>query len=139
MENEYTGKTLEELSVLIHGYLNRYHNTGGISEFDLSINDISRAVIQKYKEKHGKCFLGRINDYDCDRKNPDIRLAEYTGQMIPNFRYEFILPCDDEDITRLINEYNREKEYPNPVRVKNLIGRITRRIVELEGDFLIWG
>ena len=138
MENKYTDKTLDELSVLACEYLNCHRNTGGISEFDHSINDISRAVVIKYKEKYDKCFLGKINHYDCDRKNPNLKLVECVGQDITNFEYGFILPCNDDEVTEMINEYNKEKETINPAEIMEQIEKITQRVVALGGDFLIW-
>ncbi len=65
-------KTYEELQLLAYEYIRKHRNTGGTSEFDHSINDISRASIVKFKELHGRCFLGKINHYECDRRNPDL-------------------------------------------------------------------
>ncbi|WP_165044908.1 hypothetical protein [Dysgonomonas sp. ZJ709] len=130
--------TYEELQLLAYEYIRKHRNTGGTSEFDHSINDISRASIVKFKELHGSCFLGEINHYECDRRNPDIKLIEFEGQKIFNFDYGFMLPSNDEEVIRLINEHNKEREGVDPKEIMERIIQIHERIVELKGDFLIW-
>jgi len=59
----YKQFSLEELYSLESGYILRHWANGGTSEFDMSINSISRAIIEKYNERHGNCFLGAINQH----------------------------------------------------------------------------
>jgi len=134
----YKGKTLEELDFLTIEYIKRHRDLGGSSEFDTSINDISRAKIDKFKEVNGKCYLGNINHYDIDRRNPDIKLVEYEGQLIYNFQYSFVIPCEDETVIWLINEYNREKKEFDCRLLMKEIEEINNRIEELGGEFLFW-
>lgn len=103
----------EELLALCEEYLNIHSNNGDTSEFDPSINDISRAMVHSLKKKYGECYLGKINLYDEERENLHVRLVPYEGQLIYNFEYCFILPCYDQKIIDLIREHNTKKEIVN--------------------------
>lgn len=134
----YENKTLEELSTLTVEYIKRHWTNGGASEFDTSINDISRAVIDRFKKEHDHCYLGKINDYDCDRNNPDIQFVEYTGQKIYNFQYAFVIPSDDQPLREMIREHNRKKKTFNSADTMELIEQITKRVCDLGGIHLHW-
>lgn len=138
MDYEFKSLSIEDLRRLALEYFYIHRCNGGSSEFDSSINEISRAMVIKFHEKYGTCFLGEINNYDCDRKNPAIKLVEYQGQTILNFEYDFIIPCDDPLITQMINEHNKEKKDFNSKEIMALIEKINNRVVELGGEFLSW-
>lgn len=135
---KYYIRSYEELEKMTTDYLYANRNTGGTSEFDLSINDISRAVIYKYYEKYGECFLGKYNLYDEDRKNLKAELISYNGQPIYNFEFAFVVPCNDEKHVGLIREHNRKKESFNSHDIMKGIEKITDRITELKGTGLVW-
>jgi len=134
---DYDKLSLKELDFYTGEYLNLHRNNGGTSEFDTSINDISRAKIKRFKQERGACFLGKINLYDEARKNLDVKLVPYEGQDIYNFQYCFILPCHDEEIIELIKDHNRGGEF-NSKLILERINKITQRVLELKGDFLVW-
>jgi len=134
----YFTKSYEELNQLTEEYLNMHRDNGGTSEFDTSINHISRAIVHKFYEKHGQCFLGKYNLYDEDRKNLKAELVAYEGQPIYNFEFSIVVPSNDEKLTELIREHNREKVVFNSKEVMEGIEKITDRIVELKGIALVW-
>lgn len=135
---KYFTLSMEELDKLSADYLYRHRDNGGTSEFDATINDISRATIHKLYEKYGKCFLGKYNLYDEDRKNLRAELVVYEGQPIYNFEFAFAVPENDEKLVELIREHNREKEVFNSKEVMEGIEKMTQRIAELKGTYLIW-
>lgn len=126
-------KTLKELSKETSSYLNFYQGT---SEFDKSINDISREKIKAMKKEHGICFVGKFNLYGDERKK-DYKLTEYTGQKIYNFEYTFCIPCHDSQIEKLITERDRA-EYTGSRDDFKRIDMIMDRIEELGGLNLFW-
>lgn len=98
---DYEKLSLHDLDIFTNEYLKLHRNNGGTSEFDTSINDISRAKIKRFKIEKGACFLGNINLYDKEREKLDVKLVPYEGQVIYNFEYAFILPCHDDEIIEL--------------------------------------
>lgn len=128
----------DDLLKLASGYHYIHRTNGGASEFDTSINDISRAMVHQFRKKHGQCFLGKINLYDQERKNPDVKLVPYDGQLIYNFEYGFVLPCHDEELIAMIKEHNTEKEVPDPSAIMDRINKIFERIYALGGTALSW-
>lgn len=127
------GKTLEQLSNDTFNYL---HENQGVSEFDMSINDISRETIEAMKRENGVCFLGKINLYGKERES-EYKLTEYTGQLICNFEYEFCLPCNDSELEKMIN--NRDKvEYEGTTKDYGRVIAITNRIHAVGGRNLFW-
>lgn len=127
------GKTLKQLSNDVFNYLSENE---GVSEFDKSINDISRDTIVAMKEKRDVCFLGKINLYGEEREK-DYKLIEYVGQKIYNFDFEFCLPCYDTELETMIN--NRDKsEYEGTGKDYELVTAITERIYKLGGRNLFW-
>lgn len=118
-------------------YFRMHYDNGGSSEFDQSINVISRAMIVAYHKKHGKCFLGKINDYDQHGANPQIVFTPYTGQKIYNFEYAFVIAEEDEELRRMLKQHNTAKLYDGK-SASQLINKITARINDLGGEFLSW-
>jgi hypothetical protein len=126
-------QTVKELSNETNNYL-RYNE--GTSEFDMSINDISRATIAAMKNESGVCYVGKINLYDEERKK-EYKLVEYTGQKVYNFEYAFCLPCYDAELERMINERDKATytgSTADMIRVK----AITERIYAVGGKYLFW-
>lgn len=128
-------KTLLELA---SDYHKTYRDNGGASEFDPSINDISRAIIYQFKKKHAQCFLGKVNLYDQERKSLDVKLVPYDGQLIYNFEYVFVIPCHDEELIAMIKEHNREKEVFDSSAIMEGITNIYEHIYALGGTALSW-
>jgi hypothetical protein len=136
-------KTVKELSRDTNEYiiLNK-----GTSELDMSINDISRNIVDAMLKEKGICFVGKVNLYGEERKK-DYKLCEYKRNInhidlkenqcnfVYNFEYDFCLPCYDKEIERMINE--RDKA-PYSTRDISLIKAITERIYEIGGKYLFW-
>ncbi|MBB4035397.1 hypothetical protein GGR21_001290 [Dysgonomonas hofstadii] len=134
----YYSLSYENLLKLSERYYKIHEDNGGSSEFDTSINDISRATVYQFKKKHGQCFLGKVNLYDEERKRLDVRLVPYEEQLIYNFEYAFVVPCHDEKLIELIRDYNTEKKIFNSSEVMRDINKIFNRIEELGGTDLSW-
>lgn len=83
MDN-YEDLSLDQLDQLDLDYFRRHRSNGGTSEFDLSINDISRARIEAFRRERGACFLSNINLQGRERDNPDYR---FTPPPIPGSWY----------------------------------------------------
>lgn len=126
--------TLKELSTMTTNYL--VHHGGWTTEFDKSINDISRAKIKAMNNEHGQCFLGKVNLYD-DERGKDYKLTEYKGQKIYNFDYAFCIPCHDSQLEEMITERDREP-YTGSKNDSKRIDQIMNRIEELGGHNLVW-
>lgn len=126
-------ESLKELSQKTGEYL---IENQGTSEFDMSINDISRQVIEAMKAEYGTCFLGKINLYGEERKK-EYKLVEYTGQMVYNFEYGFCLPCYDSELERMINERDKA-EYTGTSDDMKRVSAIVDRIYSLNGKNLFW-
>lgn len=137
--NEYIGLSLEELSKAANEYFIRHRDNGGASEFDSSINDISRAIIHAFHLRHEQCFLGKVNLYDKERENvAKYQFTAYTGQLVYNFEYAFVIPRPDEELLRLIIEHNLPKETFNSQDIWNRVKQIFARIEQLGGVSLAW-
>lgn len=126
--------TLKECSKKTTEYLVTHE--GLTSEFDQSINDISRETIKAMKRESGVCYLGKINLYDDDRKKP-YKLTEYTGQRIYNFEYCFCLPCYDEVIERMIEERDKAP-YTGTAEDCRRVEAIADRVQQIGGKHLFW-
>lgn len=99
---------LKELNKLTDQYLKMHWDNGGTSEFDKSINDISREKIKALKELKGKCYLYQINKFHPS----DPACVEYTGQKIYNFEYSLALPERNEEIIKIIDKRNTPSDEP---------------------------
>lgn len=128
----------EELNRLTEDYYMIHINDGGRSEFDKSINDISRAIVHQFKIKHGKCFLGKLNSYENDREKPDVKLVPYEGQLICNFEYDFVVLCNDRELVNLIRELIKIRKVRSSENVIDRIVKTTARIIKLKGTMLTW-
>jgi len=111
-------------------YMRLHWDNGGSSEFDQSINDISRAKIKVFKKIHGKVFLSKVNHYD---NEPEGIMVEYTGQKVWNFEYD-IITVYDQKLADLIREY-REKSLRD---IYMAAEKIYARVGEIHGEVLQW-
>lgn len=135
---DYENLSLEQLDQLALDYFLRHRLNGGASEFDLSINDISRARIQAFRRERGICFLAKINLWDKDRNNPDYRFTLYTGQHVCNFEFDLVLSVEDETLRKLIVEHNRPHGPLDSHAAWQRIQQITARMLEIGGINLTW-
>lgn len=128
----------EELTRLSEEYLDLHIDDGGASEFNSSINDISKATVHQFKVKYGNCFLGKLYLYGDQRKKLDVKLIPYEGQLIRKFEYDFVVPCNDPELVNLIRELNKIHKDINSQDVIDRIVKVTARIVKLKGVMLTW-
>ena len=136
--DKYHSMSLEELKQEATDYFLLHRMNGGSSEFDMSINDISRATIHVFHQRHGQCYLGKVNLYDKEWAEPDFQFIAYEGQMIYNFECDFVLPCLDEELRLLIIEHNRPTHTFDSAHTWSGVQRIFARIEELGGVSLTW-
>ena len=127
-------KTLKQCKQEKTEYL--IQNEGMTSEFDMSINDISRNIIKAMKREQGVCFLGNVNLYGDNRGKP-FKLTEYTGQKIYNFVYDFCLPCHDTQIEKMITDRD-QTQYTGTKDDCVMVSAIMNRIEQLNGINLLW-
>lgn len=106
-------------------------------EFDTQCNDVSREKIRLYAEIHQdqKCYLGKVNRYSEDEGKP--YLVEYTGQMIYNFEYKFMIPVYDQKLIDMIID-RESAEYTGTAEDYKRVSAIMNRIEEIGGIYLIW-
>lgn len=116
-------------------YLKLHWDNGGTSEFDPSINEISRAKITALKSERGGAWLYKMNVYDLDLKEDD--LVEYTGQNICNFAYDGAVPEFDQVLYDLLKDYHADSGYKSGT-IWQKIEAIQNRVDELNGVFLQW-
>lgn len=137
MDN-YEDLSLDQLDQLDLDYFRRHRSNGGTSEFDLSINDISRARIEAFRRERGACFLGNINLQGRERDNPDYRFTPYTGQLVHNSEFTLVLPTEDETLRTLIVGHNRSRKTRDSHDAWQRIQQITARVQKIGGIFLTW-
>lgn len=128
-------ETLANLRLQTSNYIKFHWNNGGASEFDTSINDISRAKIMAMKNECGDCWLFKINRYPEDAGKP--YLVQYTGQKIFNFEYAGIIPFFDPELKRLLINYKRHSGFKSK-KIMHKLEKIQERITELNGHNLFW-
>ncbi len=127
----YDQYTLEELKKLTNEYIITHRDNGGSSEFDKSINNISRALIRKFHETNGSCFLGKIHQRKKLTEGEKAKLIPYSGQLVYNFEYDFTLSQEDECLIDLLTICNNNIS-------NETINSIFDRIKELGGMHLFW-
>ena len=128
--------SIKELEKETAEYLINHAEEGGTSEFDMSINDISRAKIEAALVEWGQVYLGNVNIYDPNHGKP-VKLVKYYGEKVFNFGYSFAIPCDSPELCKMIedrdnSEYTGTKDdYKRVTEIHNLID-------SLGGFYLIW-
>ena len=96
---------------------------GRPSEEDHALNDMNRDLIEAMNSYYGKVYVGSING--------DLVLAQYTGEKIYNFAYDFCVPHHDTELEDLLRQWKEEHEVCQ-------LEAIYARIRELDGHLLIW-
>ena len=95
----------------VHDRANAYFQAHGwsTSEFDMSINDLSREVVQRYKDTFGTCYLVKVNLRGEERGVRDQIAKEWDGGTVLNFAAEFVTPIITDEVIDLILQ--RDLEY----------------------------
>lgn len=70
---------------------------GGPSEEDHSLNDMNRDLIEAMNGHYGQVYVGSING--------DLVLAQYNGEKIYNFAYDFCVPQNDAELETLLRQW----------------------------------
>ncbi len=128
--------SLNELEKATNDYLDLHAEEGGTSEFDMSINDISRAKIEEALKVWGQVYLGNINLYGDNRHQP-VKLIKYFGEQVYNFGYAFAIPCDSPELCKMIEDRDNS-EYTGTSDDFKRIKEIYELIDSLGGIYLIW-
>lgn len=119
-------------------YLFSWGHLEDVPAGDEKFNDLSRAIIVAFKDCHGTAFLGKLVFSWEDQK----KLAhgaysvftEYTGQHIPAFGCNFVVPSKDAELEELVKQWAID-EWPPKLP---LFTRILQRIKELGGISVDW-
>lgn len=120
-------KTVEQINKDMYTYLAKNH---GCTEFDMTINDLSRSMIQTMAYLHEDVWLYTVNLYG--DKQP---CEKYTGQKITNFYCSAVLPVKDEKLIQMIQDWNT----PNLVKNRlDFVNEIFNRFEKLGGQVLLW-
>lgn len=128
-----TFPTLKKLQLDVINYLKI---NGTPTEFDMSINDISRDIIIAMNKEKEECWLGKINLND-DKDKPFTLTKYIPGKTeLYNFEYDFCLPVYDLVIEQMIND--RDKAQYNDKKDWERICAITDRMESLNGISLLW-
>ena len=108
-----------------------------IKECCIEYNDNNQKIIEAYRKKHGRAYLGNINFHgDVAEQVRNCRISplyEYTGGQVQNFACDFIVPNNDHLLTELIRIQSVVHFYYKPV-----VEAIYKRINELDGLVLLW-
>ena len=127
-------ETLNNLNKAANEYHKIHLQNGGASEFDQSINEISRKKIEVFSGLNEKCFLYKINKWN----ESDLTCVEYTGQKVYNFEFDFMLNERNEEIINIINERNRPHEKYDGKRNMWEVEIIYNIVDKLNGIYLSW-
>lgn len=131
--NPYEKMTLYELMIEDADYFLRNKYNGGKSEFDHSINDISRARIAALQREKGACFLLRTR-LRPEERTAGCRYTPYTGQTVYNFEFDMAVPVEDEELRCLVDAFNAAPGHHN----MQLFDWIHDRMLKIEGIALTW-
>ena len=132
--NPYEKMSVSELIEEQDRYLYRHLDNGGRSEFDKSINEISRALIAALRRECGACYLTNFYLPKQVTKTAGNCYTPYTGQKIYNADFQIATPTQDDELKRLIVAYNT----PPTKGSIEMLNRIYERLKEIGGLALLW-
>lgn len=105
---------------------------------DETFNDLTREIIQAFKDCHGSAFLAKLVFPWEDQKKlerGEIGIyTEYTGQPLPAYGYNFVIPQPDAQLEAMVIEWAID-EWPPKF---DLFTKILQRIQDLNGFTLSW-
>jgi hypothetical protein len=128
---------LQEIKQAGRTYHMTYAEEGGTSEFDMSINDISRAKIAACAEIWPEVWLGHVNLYGDDRHGGKAIMQKWEGELVYNFEYAFAIPGHDAELEKLIRDRD-DAEYTGTTDDYKRVDAIFARIETLGGETLSW-
>ena len=101
------------------------------------LNNASRRLVEAMAEEHGTVFLGNVNLYDADHGKP-VTFRKYPdGEMVYNFQHGFVVPTDDAELRRLIEERD-QAEYTGTNDDYERVTAISDRLEAIGGQNLHW-
>ena len=105
---------------------------------DETLNELTRDIIAAYRDCHGTACLGKlIFAWDDQKKleRGEIGIyTEYTGQPIPAYGFNFVIPQPDSQLESMVKEWAID-EWPPKFK---LFSEILQKIKELNGLTLSW-
>jgi hypothetical protein len=108
---------------------------GELGEAHAPTNDRSREIVRLFHERFGECWLGKVNIY---KNMPIPPVWKYDPEeMLYNFGADFVLPCYDAELERMIME-RHNTPYTGTKADFPLVDAIYNRIAELGGAELHW-
>lgn len=122
-------KEFKEKLAALNDESDRYFelNHGECTGRDMSINGISRSIVDLMEAYHGKIYLGKVNDYD----RVGDHIYEYSGDFVHNFEYNFAIPVYDSEINSLLKRWNMDNDV-------SVITPIMDRVNAVDGVWLSW-
>lgn len=128
-------KTVKELRLEEHTYIQSIGGYLNLLETDESQNDCNRAIIKAFSREHDETWLGNVNFYGAARlaiiNNTYLPLTKYENQNIYNFEFSFCVPCCDEILCTQIRKWNKGTD-------KTVLDNIFKRIADLSGEHFVW-
>lgn len=127
-------KTLKQLETATNQYLKDNWEWGGTSEFDTSINDISRKKLYVFaKQNGGFCYVYKINPW-----NNELFYKRYSiGESVYNFSWDIATARKNKTIINTISERNKPGKYDRN-KNKQEIDTIYNELDKVNGINLIW-
>jgi len=108
-----------------------------IKECCIEYNENNLKIIETYRNKHGRAYLGNINFHGAEAekiRNAHVSpIYEYTGGVVQIFSCDFIVPVNDYFLKELLRINTVVHFCQKPV-----IEAIFKRIKELDGLTLLW-
>jgi len=115
-----------------------FFKTGGFEvprEADDTYNAFNIELLEAYRMIYPDAHIGRINHHGEQRVNliegKKSVYTKYTGQKVYNFDCDFVVPCADEELERLIIDWN---VCADALVVKHIMSRIEK----LNGKSITW-
>jgi len=123
-------KTIEQINKDMYTYLAKNH---GCTEFDKTINNLSRSIIQTMAYVHKDVWLYTVNLYK------DKQICEkYVGQKITNFYCTAVVPVKDQELIDMIEKWNGRKPVSSSANRLDFVNSIFNKLEELGGQVLLW-
>jgi len=132
-----TSARLTDLTNAAAEYIMKHADEGGSSEFDQSINDISRETIDACCAVWGgACYVGKINLYDGKRNQPVLRRIT-SGDEVQIFSADFAIMTEDAELVQMIVERSQQPHADARTDMIRIIS-IVERLEELDAAILLW-
>ena len=119
-------------------YLFSWGHLDDVPVGDETFNELSRDILAAFKACYGTAYLGILVFSWADQQKMETGglsiYSEYTGQHIPAFGCNFVVPKQDAQLERMVKEWAID-EWPPKF---DLFTKILQRIKALNGLILNW-